>query len=139
MSDVPDETAIQTVADWLQQLQRELVTAFEALDGQAQFVEDRWAREEGGGGSTRVISDGAVFERRGVNFSEIRGNALPAAASAKRPELAGRAFKAMGVSVVMHPRNPYVPTSHMNVRLFVVVVVFSEVQLAPLRHVATTR
>src|SRR5690606_9459330 len=83
-----------------------------------------WQREAGGslgagGGRTRVISDGAVFEKGGVNFSHVKGTALPASATAHRPELAGRAFEAMGVSLVIHPHNPYVPTSHANVRFFI--------------------
>ncbi|HEY5637054.1 MAG TPA: oxygen-dependent coproporphyrinogen oxidase [Burkholderiales bacterium] len=99
-------------------LQSRIVAALEALDGQA-FRSDAWTRPEGGGGLTRVIEDGALFERGGVNFSRVRGARLPASASASRPELAGRGFDAMGVSLVLHPRNPYCPTVHMNVRVFV--------------------
>lgn len=83
------------------------------------FHEDAWDRPEGGGGRTRVLKDGVVFEQAGVNFSHVSGESLPPAASAARPELAGRSFEAMGVSLVVHPRNPYVPTSHANVRYFV--------------------
>lgn len=95
-----------------------LARALEMLDG-ARFRADAWRRAEGGGGVTRVLEDGALFERAGVAFSHVFGPALPASASAARPQLAGRAFEASGVSVVLHPRNPYCPTAHMNVRLFV--------------------
>jgi len=88
-------------------------------DGGARFHEDAWQHAGGGGGRTRLLRDGPVFEQAGVNFSHVTGAQLPAAATAQRPELAGRAFEAMGVSLVVHPRNPYVPTSHMNVRCFV--------------------
>src|SRR5690606_22430360 len=86
--------------------------------GGAVFGEDRWLREEGGSGVTRVLSGGKAIEKGGVAFSHVHGKSLPAAASARRPELAGRAFQAMGVSLVIHPRNPYAPTSHANVRFF---------------------
>jgi coproporphyrinogen III oxidase len=99
-------------------LQDRIVVALEALDGGA-FRRDAWTRTEGGGGVSRLIEDGALFERGGVNFSHVTGASLPPSASAGRPELAGRAFEAMGVSLVLHPRNPYVPTVHMNVRCFV--------------------
>ncbi|MGB1203461.1 MAG: oxygen-dependent coproporphyrinogen oxidase, partial [Alloalcanivorax venustensis] len=84
-----------------------------------QFLEDSWEREEGGGGRSRVLTDGRVIEKGGVNFSHVMGSQLPPSATAHRPELAGRAWQAMGVSLVIHPENPYVPTSHANVRLFV--------------------
>jgi len=90
----------------------------ETADGRARFVQDAWQRPEGGGGRTRVLKDGAVFEQAGVNFSRVEGERLPPSASAQRPELAGRAWAALGVSLVLHPRNPYVPTTHMNVRYF---------------------
>ena len=99
-------------------LQARIVGALEALDGRP-FRTDAWERPEGGGGRTRVIEDGALFERGGVNFSRVQGSALPASATAARPQLAGRRFDAMGVSLVLHPRNPYCPTVHMNVRCFV--------------------
>lgn len=86
-----------------------------AVDG-AEFVEDSWQREAGGGGRSRVLRNGGVFEQAGVNFSHVHGEAMPASATAHRPELAGRSFEAMGVSLVVHPHNPYVPTSHANVR-----------------------
>ncbi|MBP6681742.1 MAG: oxygen-dependent coproporphyrinogen oxidase, partial [Halioglobus sp.] len=88
-------------------------------DGGAGFITDEWQRPGGGGGRSRVLTKGAVFERGGVNFSHVRGANLPPSASASRPELAGRSFQAMGVSLVIHPRNPHVPTSHANVRFFV--------------------
>jgi coproporphyrinogen III oxidase len=99
-------------------LQERLVTALEALDGRA-FRSDAWTRPEGGGGLTRILEEGNVFERAGVGFSRVHGTRLPPSASASRPELAGRGFEAMGVSLVLHPRNPYCPTVHMNVRCFV--------------------
>jgi coproporphyrinogen III oxidase len=99
-------------------LQDRIVAALEALDGQP-FRRDRWARPEGGGGDSRVIEDGALLERGGVNFSHVAGARLPPSATAAHPEVAGRAFEAMGVSLVLHPRNPYVPTVHMNVRAFI--------------------
>ncbi|WP_376695788.1 oxygen-dependent coproporphyrinogen oxidase [Wenzhouxiangella sp. EGI_FJ10305] len=114
-----NESSVGDVKKYLLDLQERLCAAFEASDGQAQFHEDAWDRPEGGGGRTRVIQDGAVFEKGGVNFSHVHGAELPAAASARRPELAGRNFQALGVSVVMHPVNPYVPTSHANVRFFI--------------------
>jgi coproporphyrinogen III oxidase len=99
-------------------LQERIVGALEALDGGA-FRRDAWARAEGGGGVSRLIEEGDLFERAGVNFSHVMGASLPPSATASRPELAGRGFEAMGVSLVLHPRNPYVPTVHMNVRCFV--------------------
>lgn len=110
---------ISAVKQYLLNLQDEICNALEALDGQATFMEDAWQREQGGGGRTRVISNGAVFEKGGVNFSHVHGDKLPPSASASRPELAGRSFEAMGVSLVIHPHNPYVPTSHANVRFFI--------------------
>lgn len=110
---------IQAVKDYLLQLQDTICQALEAEDGQARFVEENWQREAGGGGRTRVIADGAVIEKGGVNFSHVHGDTLPASATAVRPELAGRSFQAMGVSLVIHPKNPYAPTSHANFRLFV--------------------
>ena len=83
------------------------------------FREDAWDRPDGGGGRTRVLEDGSLYEKAGINFSHVHGPGLPPSATAARPELAGRSFEAMGVSLVIHPRNPYVPTSHANVRLFV--------------------
>ena len=100
-------------------LQRSLCVALERFEPEARFGVDEWRRPEGGGGATRVLRDGKVFEQAGVNFSHVHGSSLPEAASARRPQLAGRAFQALGVSCVVHPRNPYVPTSHCNVRHFV--------------------
>jgi len=113
---------IQQAYDYFTGLQTRIVAGLEALDGSS-FQTDAWAREEGGGGISRyqenVEEDARVFERAGVLFSHVHGNTLPPSASAHRPELAGRSWQAMGVSMVLHPRNPYVPTTHMNVRMFV--------------------
>ena len=106
------------VKDYLLALQRRIVASLEKLDGNS-FREERWDRPEGGGGISRVIEEGELFERGGVNFSHVQGAGLPPSASASRPELAGRAWEAMGVSLVLHPRNPHCPTAHMNVRFFV--------------------
>ena len=106
---------LRAVHDYFAGLQRRIVTALERLDGGA-FRTDAWQRADGGGGSTRVIEDGALFERGGVNFSRVQGKSLPASATAARPQLAGRGYEALGVSLVLHPRNPYCPTVHMNVR-----------------------
>jgi coproporphyrinogen III oxidase len=113
-----DDTSTTRVRDYLNGLQQHLVAALEAFDG-GSFRRDEWRRPEGGGGVTRLIEDGDFFERGGVNFSHVAGLAMPASATAHRPELAGRSFEAMGVSLVMHPRNPYCPTAHMNVRFFI--------------------
>ncbi|RYE65550.1 MAG: coproporphyrinogen III oxidase, partial [Oxalobacteraceae bacterium] len=102
---------------WLLDLQARIVQDLEQIDGKP-FLRDAWERPEGGGGISRLIEEGNVFERGGVNFSHVMGAALPPSASAVRPELAGRAWEAMGVSLVLHPRNPYAPTVHMNVRFF---------------------
>ena len=109
---------IGLVKDYLTDLQGWIIGRLEELDGKP-FRRDEWVRPEGGGGVSCLIEDGNLFERGGVNFSHVAGSALPASATATRPELAGRSFQAMGVSLVMHPRNPYVPTVHMNVRFFV--------------------
>jgi coproporphyrinogen III oxidase len=105
------------VKDYLRDLQERIVFALAEIEGQP-LRRDAWARPEGGGGLSCLIEEGNVFERAGVLFSHVHGNALPPSASAARPELAGRGFEAMGVSLVIHPRNPYVPTVHMNVRFF---------------------
>jgi len=107
-----------SVKNYLTGLQDRTIGGLEAIDGSL-FRRDTWARPEGGGGVSCLIEDGNLFERGGVNFSHVTGNTLPASATAARPELAGRSFQAMGVSLVLHPRNPFVPTVHMNVRLFV--------------------
>jgi len=110
---------IPTVKTFLLDLQNRICAEFQRCDGREGFREDSWDRPEGGGGKTRVLEGGAVFDKGGVNFSHVHGDQLPAAASARRPELAGRSFQALGVSIVMHPVNPYVPTSHANVRFFI--------------------
>ena len=107
------------VKKYLLGLQNGVCSALQAEDTKALFQEDRWSREEGGGGCSRTIINGNVFEKGGVNFSHVRGTQLPSSATELRPELKGRSFEAMGVSVVMHPENPYVPTAHANVRFFV--------------------
>jgi len=106
------------VRDYLVGLQERIVSRFEALDGK-RFIRDEWTRPEGGGGVTRLLEEGNLLERGGVGFSHVTGTKLPPSASAHRPEIAGRPWEAMGVSLVFHPRNPYVPTVHMNVRFFV--------------------
>jgi len=106
------------VEAFLRGLQDRICQALEQADGRGRFVEDRWQREEGGGGRSRILKQGAVFEQAGVGFSAVQGARLPASASAHRPELAGAAWQAMGVSLVLHPHNPYLPTTHMNVRFF---------------------
>jgi len=116
MADQPD---IDAVRDYLLDLQDRITDALAAEDGGDGFREDAWSRPEGGGGRSRILEGGEVFEKGGINFSDVRGDAMPPSASANRPELAGRSFQAMGVSLVMHPRNPFVPTSHMNVRFFI--------------------
>ncbi|HWV14753.1 MAG TPA: oxygen-dependent coproporphyrinogen oxidase [Cellvibrio sp.] len=112
----PDKAAVKA---YLLELQDRICNALAVEDGGAGFVEDNWLRAEGGGGRTRVLANGGVIEKGGVNFSHVYGTQMPASATAHRPELAGRAFEAMGVSLVIHPHNPYVPTSHANVRFFI--------------------
>ena len=116
MNQQPDVAAVKA---FLLDLQDRICQGLEQADGQARFQEDLWQRDEGGGGRTRVLVEGAVFEKAGVNFSHVHGATLPPSASAVRLELAGRSFQALGVSLVIHPHNPYVPTSHANVRFFV--------------------
>lgn len=110
-------TDAHSVKHYLLNLQASIVAAMEEVDG-TRFLTDSWERPEGGGGISRVIEEGNVFERGGVNFSHVMGSNLPPSAAASRPELAGRQWEAMGVSLVLHPRNPYAPTVHMNVRFF---------------------
>lgn len=105
---------IAAVKQYLLDLQDQICTAIELCDGGARFVEDKWER-----GRSRVMTDGALIEKGGVNFSHVQGDSMPASATAHRPELAGRSYQAMGVSLVIHPLNPYLPTSHANVRFFV--------------------
>ncbi|WP_016834520.1 oxygen-dependent coproporphyrinogen oxidase [Herbaspirillum lusitanum] len=107
-----------TIKAYLQDLQHRIVAALEGVDGKS-FLTDSWERPEGGGGISRIIEEGNVFERGGVGFSHVMGKNLPPSAAANRPEIAGREWEAMGVSLVLHPRNPYAPTVHMNVRFFV--------------------
>ena len=110
---------ISAVKSYLLGLQQTICNALQELDGGAQFMADEWQREAGGGGLSRVLAGGSVIEKGGVNFSHVMGDSMPASATAHRPELAGRSFQAMGVSLVIHPRNPYAPTSHANVRFFI--------------------
>ncbi len=109
----------EAVKDYLQSLQARITREIERLDGKQTFISDEWQREAGGGGCSMLLRDGAIFEQAGVNFSEVFGDNLPSSATAHRPELAGRDFRAMGVSLVIHPDNPYIPTSHANVRFFI--------------------
>jgi coproporphyrinogen III oxidase len=112
------DITIDAIKQYLLGLQDDICAQLEAVDG-GRFVEDSWQRAEGGGGRSRVLENGAVIEKGGVNFSHVFGTQLPPSATAHRPELAGRQWQAMGVSLVIHPRNPYAPTSHANVRFFV--------------------
>jgi len=109
---------VAAVKNYLLDLQNRIVAGLEKIDGKI-FRRDRWERPEGGGGISALVEEGNVLERGGVNFSHVTGQNLPPSASASRPEVAGRSFEAMGVSLVLHPRNPYAPTVHMNVRFFV--------------------
>lgn len=113
------EPDIQAIKDYLLNLQDAICNSLENTDGKAHFIEDSWQRQEGGGGRTRVLSEGDVFEKAGVNFSHVYGDDMPSSATAHRPELSGRHFQALGVSLVIHPHNPFVPTSHANVRFFI--------------------
>ncbi len=116
MTDTPNLDAVKA---YLLDLQERICNALALEDGGEGFREDAWERPEGGGGRSRVLEDGVVFEKAGINFSHVHGANMPPSATAHRPELAGRSFQAMGVSLVIHPRNPYVPTSHANVRFFI--------------------
>ena len=109
---------IDQVKSYLQGLQDRICEELAEMDGKATFVRDGWERAAGGGGESRVLSDGAVFEQAGVGFSHVFGNQMPPTATKHRPELAGKQFQAVGVSLVLHPRNPYVPTTHANFRFF---------------------
>jgi len=109
---------IDDVKDWLATLQNRICAQLEGLDGQARFARDTWERPGGGGGESRVLTDGNVFEQAGVGFSHVFGNEMPPSATKTRPELAGKSFQAVGVSLVLHPQNPYVPTTHANFRFF---------------------
>jgi coproporphyrinogen III oxidase len=116
MSTAPNLSDVRT---YLLGLQDTICAALEAEDGRGRFRTDEWQRAEGGGGRTRILTEGDVFEKAGVAFSHVQGTKLPPSATAHRPELAGKAWEALGVSLVLHPRNPYVPTSHANVRFFI--------------------
>lgn len=113
------EIQVENVKGYLLGLQDDITAAIEKADGKERFIEDNWQREKGGGGCSRVLANGAVFEQAGINFSHVYGASLPRAATAERPELVGRSFQAVGVSLVFHPYNPYIPTTHMNVRFFI--------------------
>ncbi|MBG3012711.1 oxygen-dependent coproporphyrinogen oxidase [Proteus faecis] len=110
---------IHRVKEFFLSLQDTICHSLENIDQKSTFQQDTWERKEGGGGRTRVLTNGALFEQAGVNFSHVYGDTLPKSATAHRPELAGRRFQAMGVSLVIHPINPYIPTSHANVRFFI--------------------
>ena len=111
--------SIEQVKKYLLQLQDTICSSLQAADGNGRFKDDLWEREAGGGGRTRVLEQGDVFEQAGVNFSHVFGDRLPSSATAARPELKGRDFQALGISLVIHPHNPHVPTSHANVRFFI--------------------
>lgn len=117
-ANVMDKPNLQAVKQFLLDLQENICQQLSAIDG-AVFQEDNWQRQEGGGGRSHVLRNGRVFEQAGVNFSHIQGSSMPASATARRPELAGCSFEAMGVSLVIHPNSPHVPTSHANVRFFI--------------------
>ncbi|MGH8581489.1 MAG: oxygen-dependent coproporphyrinogen oxidase [Gammaproteobacteria bacterium] len=114
-----ERISTEAVEEYLRGLQDRITEALAQADGAGQFREDLWQRAEGGGGRSRVLSQGTVFEQAGINYSDVQGVRLPPSASAQRPELAGRGFRAMGVSLVIHPHNPHVPTSHANLRFFI--------------------
>ncbi|NQZ31182.1 MAG: oxygen-dependent coproporphyrinogen oxidase [Oceanospirillaceae bacterium] len=109
----------QAVKAYLLNLQQEICKSLATVDSTKDFLQDKWDRPEGGSGISRVLCNGSVFEKAGVNFSHVKGSNMPASATASRPELAGRSFEAMGVSLVVHPNNPHVPTTHANVRFFI--------------------
>jgi coproporphyrinogen III oxidase len=115
---LPPDNAKERVSAFMRQLQDEIANGLEAIDGVAKFQEDSWERPEGGGGRSRVLREGAIFEQAGVNFSEVWGDHLPPSILTQRPEAAGHRFYATGTSMVLHPRNPYVPTVHLNYRYF---------------------
>jgi len=115
---LPDH-GVQVIKDFLMHYQQTLCDHMEALDTKAKFRKDEWSRQEGGGGLSAIMENGLIFEKAGINFSHIHGDALPKSASQSRPELAGRKFEALGVSAVFHPDNPFLPTTHANIRFFV--------------------
>ncbi|WP_350306188.1 oxygen-dependent coproporphyrinogen oxidase [Photorhabdus viridis] len=110
---------INQIKSFFLSLQNEICQQLEQADGKGKFIEQCWQREDGGGGRSRIMKEGAIFEQAGANFSHVSGTMLPSSATAHRPELAGRNYQAMGVSLVIHPLNPYIPTSHANVRFFI--------------------
>ncbi len=112
------DASIRQVDEYLKSLQQRIVRALEGVGGKEKFRHDDWQRAAGSGGQSRVLVDGTVFEQAGVSFSHVHGDEMPPAATTTRPELAGRGFQAMGLSLVLHPRNPYVPTTHANFRFF---------------------
>jgi coproporphyrinogen III oxidase len=114
-----DQPDVDRVREYLLTLQQTICDGISKEDGKADFIVDEWKRPSGGGGITRVLTNGSVFEQAGVNFSHVTGAKLPASATAHRPELVGRKFEAMGVSLVIHPENPFIPTTHANVRFFI--------------------
>lgn len=116
MTSPPNSTAVIT---YLRDLQNRICAAIEAADGQAKFQRDAWQRPGGGGGESRVLKNGAIFEQAGIGFSHVMGDKLPPAATAQRPDMVGATWEATGVSLVFHPRNPYLPTTHANVRFFI--------------------
>lgn len=118
LTDLPKD-AIDLVKSYLLDLQNKICQQLEELDGEGHFIQDEWTRAQGGGGLTRVLNKGKVFAKAGVNFSQVSGEQLPPSATAHRQELAGCQFSALGVSLVIHPNNPYVPTTHANVRFFI--------------------
>lgn len=120
LEEINPTQSVAIVKEYLLDLQNRICQFLEQEDGQGKFIEDKWQHKEGGFGLTRVLTSEGVIEKAGVNFSHVRGAQLPQAATAKRPQLANSTFQALGVSVVIHPRNPYVPTSHANVRLILV-------------------
>ncbi len=113
------EISLEAVKKYLLILQDKICQGLEQADGKGQFIEDAWQRDAGGGGRTRVLTNGEVIEQGGVNYSYVYGDSMPASATAHRPELAGRSFHACGVSLVIHPKSPHIPTSHANVRFFI--------------------
>ncbi len=119
MSDTLANIDVGAIKNYLLKIQAQICAGLEAVDGTGKFITDSWDRAGGGSGITRVLAEGAVIEKGGVNFSHVFGKALPPAATVKRPELAGGSFQALGVSLVIHPRNPYAPTSHANIRFFI--------------------
>lgn len=114
-----DKSHTGQVNEYLVELQNKICTTLAAEDGKGEFHEDTWRRSQGGGGRSRILRNGQVFEQAGINYSQVFGDGLPPSATMHRPELAGRSFEAVGVSLVIHPKNPYIPTSHANVRFFI--------------------